>query len=586
MNRILTAAALFVLSPLLLPAQGDVVPARQRGTIFKSEVDRLVEALREQSVRDKAPLGGSSALASAQILCAMGHCHRKYSIQDGPVVRPSVHQLFEQRSKDGSFGASDPASQVALTGWVADALATIDGDGCRNEIADAQAWLGKRGAAVSPWQDVVSEVLQQVRSDKSPQHLGQPTAAAVQQLLDAKPATVEPLPAAGMLVHLVACQAANRLLDKAQGSQPAAFSPTQAKAFQWLLGQQQDGVFFAEFGGKKFPDEGFTGFGLQGLMTKPRALRSVDEQAVIEKGLRWLLARQNADGSWGKQTINYVTSVVVGAIARWDAPEAKAALMKAQAFLLAIQNAEDRGYQKSDRDYGSMGYGGGETRGDLSNLNFALQALRTTGLPAENEAFARAVVFLQRTQNLKSVNDFTGKMKGDDGKLVEVVPGDDGGSAYYPGNSEFGFIELPDGKKMPRSYGSMTYALLKAYSLCGIHKDDPRVQAAAKWVQEHWSLTENPGYDPAGAAKDRYAGLFYYYMVLSQALDLCGIDQVTTTGKDGKPVSIDWRKALREHLQGMQQADGSWLNEKNSRWYESMQMICTSYAMLALERCR
>ena len=47
-----------------------------------------------------------------------------------------------------------------------------------------------------------------------------------------------------------------------------------------------------------------------------------------------------------------------------------------------------------------------------------------------------------------------------------------------------------------------------------------------------------------------------------------------------------WRKALREHLQGLQQQDGSFVNAKNPRWMESMQVLCTCYAMLALERCR
>ena len=35
----------------------------------------------------------------------------------------------------------------------------------------------------------------------------------------------------------------------------------------------------------------------------------------------------------------------------------------------------------------------------------------------------------------------------------------------------------------------------------------------------------------------------------------------------------------------MQAKDGSWRNEKNSRWMESSDLLCTFYAMLALERC-
>src|SRR5690606_799169 len=132
--------------------------------------------------------------------------------------------------------------------------------------------------------------------------------------------------------------------------------------------------------------------------------------------------------------------------------------------------------------------------GDLSNLHFSLEALRATGLPPDHDAFQKALVFLQRTQNLKSVNDFSGKVPDPDreGVVLDAVSGDDGGAAYYPGNSAAGYIVQPDGKTIPRSYGSMTYALLKSYTLAGVPGDDPRVQAAVQWIQDNWTLAVNP----------------------------------------------------------------------------------------------
>lgn len=35
----------------------------------------------------------------------------------------------------------------------------------------------------------------------------------------------------------------------------------------------------------------------------------------------------------------------------------------------------------------------------------------------------------------------------------------------------------------------------------------------------------------------------------------------------------------------MQRDDGSWLNERNKRWYENLDILCTCYALLALEHC-
>ena len=66
--------------------------------------------------------------------------------------------------------------------------------------------------------------------------------------------------------------------------------------------------------------------------------------------------------------------------------------------------------------------------------------------------------------------------------------------------------------------------------------------------------------------------------------------KVRTTSLDaaGKATEseIDWRQALRAQLERMQAADGSWINDKNARWYEGMPLLCTCYAMVALERCR
>jgi hypothetical protein len=62
-----------------------------------------------------------------------------------------------------------------------------------------------------------------------------------------------------------------------------------------------------------------------------------------------------------------------------------------------------------------------------------------------------------------------------------VGVGNDGGGFYSPGSTageaKAGFVTLPDGKKIRRSYGSMSYALLKSYAFCKIDRRDPRVRA-------------------------------------------------------------------------------------------------------------
>jgi hypothetical protein len=304
-----------------------------------------------------------------------------------------------------------------------------------------------------------------------------------------------------------------------------------------------------------------------------------------------LLAGQNEDGTFGERQTNYTTCVVVGALVRWGDPAVAPALQKAQRAILAFQNCEANDYRPGDRDYGSIGYGSSQ-RGDLSNLQFSLQALRDSGLPQDHEAFQKALVFLQRTQNLKATNDFQGKVPHPDKRdvVLDARPGDDGGAAYYPGTSNAGYVLQPDGTAVPRSYGSMTYALLKAYTLCGVPAGDTRVHAAVQWIQQNWTLAVNPGADPALGEKVQHQGLFYYYMVLAQALSAMQLEHVLVQAKNDKgevgTQKVDWKKALRAQLEGMQQADGTWVNGKNDRWMENLPLLCTCYALAALERCQ
>ena len=591
MNRILLGALGLA---LCLPSCVAQAATRTKGTIFKEDVDKLIGLIRDSARKDEQrALGGDSVLATAKVLTAMGHCHRHYHKSDGPVVRPSLNFLLENRKPDGTFG------DAATTAWTVEALRTIDPEGYTNEIATAAGAVDASTLKTEGFDSAVSRVLAEVRPDVFPQQIGAQSQKVAREWIAARPPTLDRNKAADLLVELVACQVANKMLDTQAPQEPkpapaaasaarTTFSASQQKAFAWLWSQQKDGTFPMKRGDQTFVDPALTAFGLLALQTKPKADRSAEEQAAIDKGLRWLVANQNADGTFGQQLPNYTTCVVVAALARQEDPAAKAALVKAQKAILGFQNIESGGYQRSDRDYGSIGYGSSQ-RGDLSNLHFSLEALRATGLPADHEAFAKALVFLQRTQNLKSVNDFSGKVPDPDkdGVILDATSGDDGGAAYYPGNSAAGYIVQPDGKSVPRSYGSMTYALLKSYTLAGVKGDDPRVQAAVKWLQENWTLAVNPGADPKAEEKTKYQGLYYYYMVLAQALTAAGIDKLKLPGSAGGAArEIDWRKDLRAHLEGIQQPDGTWVNGKNSRWMEDSAFLCTCYAMTALELCR
>jgi squalene-hopene/tetraprenyl-beta-curcumene cyclase len=116
----------------------------------------------------------------------------------------------------------------------------------------------------------------------------------------------------------------------------------------------------------------------------------------------------------------------------------------------------------------------------------------------------------------------------------------------------------------------MTYAGLLSFIDVNIDKNDPRVQSAADWIQKNFTVDEN-----YGMGKE---GLYYNYHTMAKALSLYGEPTIV----DAKGVTHDWYKELADKLISEQRPDGSWKNE-SSRWLESMPVLVTSYAVLALD---
>mgnify|MGYP001794860757 CR=1 FL=1 len=338
---------------------------RKSGTIFKREVDGLVRSIRGELL-DNGSVGGTVA-DTARLLTAMGYCHRLYHAGDGPVVRPQLEWLFSHRRADGSFGTPEE-SVLTATAWARSAMQVLNPKGYASDITLLNRWLKGKGQTQDPFGELVDGVLAEAAKGVWPEQVGA-------QALQKDPAH-HPL---DLLVQLVACQVANKRLDAGTGPSAAAWSKAQQAGVDYLMGLQEGGVFSVPTPAGSFPDPGITSLALAAIATKPGGKRSEAEQQTLMQGWAWILDQQNPDGSFGRQTINYTTCAAVQALKRWDDPKAKQALAEAQRYILGIQNIESRGYTTSDRDYGSIGYGGDE-RGDLSNTVFALDALRSSGL--------------------------------------------------------------------------------------------------------------------------------------------------------------------------------------------------------------
>jgi squalene-hopene/tetraprenyl-beta-curcumene cyclase len=307
-----------------------------------------------------------------------------------------------------------------------------------------------------------------------------------------------------------------------------------------------------------------------------RALLAVGKPATdpaVKKGLDFLLKSQKPDGGiYGDADLKtYTSSIACSVLVKADPKTYAETIEKVKGYLIKTQWDEEESIDKANPWYGGHGYGKHE-RPDLSNTQFFVQAMHDAGVPKDNPLWAKLTVFLSRCQDRSESNDKT------------FVGRDDGGFVYAPTSKEgpeskAGTVDLPDGRKGLRSYGSMTYAGFKSFMYAGLKRDDPRVVAAMEWIRKHWTFEENP--------EMGQQGLYYYYMTAARALaaysKATGEDKVT----DARRRSHDWRTEISEAILARQRPDGTWVNTQE-RWYEGEQMaiVPTSYCLIALAECK
>ena len=202
-------------------------------------------------------------------------------------------------------------------------------------------------------------------------------------------------------------------------------------------------------------------------LAKDAASTAESARKLTERGIAFLRPRQDAKGGWSTQREPGITALVVTALLRSgqvapgepavtkalaylegfigpkgglsEAPHANYStsiallafreantngrydrtIKAGQDFLKTMQWDESEGKTRDDAFYGGAGYGGSNSRPDLSNTAFFIEALRETGLPADDPNLQKAIVFVSRCQNLKSeFNDQPWASKVNDGGFV------------------------------------------------------------------------------------------------------------------------------------------------------------------------
>jgi hypothetical protein len=280
------------------------------------------------------------------------------------------------------------------------------------------------------------------------------------------------------------------------------------RAAQYLWAQQaEDGGFHSAVYGLLRSGQSLTPFILDALLDLPETVRPAPPGAV-DRALAFIKAHTNADGALGlmDETAadypNYATALAVRAIvkARRSGYQREIAPMVAQ--LRAQQFGDANGWKREDTPYGGWGMGGPVRHPpdaghvDLSMTRYVLESLQTSGVPASDPVMARALVYLERSQN------------------------PDGGFYFSPVNPEINKAGQPNGRFA--SYGTATADGVLALRAAGIADRDDRIARAIKWLRDHHQPDRAPGFDVApeqSQGSDWGAGLrFYYAHVISRAI--------------------------------------------------------------------
>jgi squalene-hopene/tetraprenyl-beta-curcumene cyclase len=343
-------------------------------------------------------------------------------------------------------------------------------------------------------------------------------------------------------------------------------------AADWLVKTQgEDGGWKAGMPGKEMTSLAYTGLIVSALAGAPDDVKAAYKGAIT-KGAALLASKQNADGSFGEGPSGaflktYVTGIAMMALGAVDRDKYKDQLGNARGYLKANQ-------LKEGPDRGGLGYGDKEPKPDgkikegianLSTLGFGAEGMKAAGLPADDEFWKLCVEYeVNKDEKFLAALKEKGLSIGDDGGLFYTATAN-------RDDHKAGTVKIGD-KEIIQSYGSMTYDGIKTYLFSGLSKDSKEVKSAMDWVRKNYTVDIHPGF-PSDAQKRELSGVYYYYLLMSRALDAYG--ERPLKGLDGK--EHDWVKDIGEKLLQLSK-NGKWVNE-NTRWWEGDPMLVTTYVL-------
>ena len=351
-----------------------------------------------------------------------------------------------------------------------------------------------------------------------------------------------------------------------------------AKATAWLIDRQRpDGSFRSE-AYAAFRD----GYSLTPVVMKALAFAPADPRApeAYGRAAAFLATMIGRDGKVGYLNYPvYTLSVAVLALSPSIDPAQRALRQKLMDELRRLQLTEANGWREEDVSFGGWGYWGevpvrpppGAPIDELLSSNLpatvtAVGALAVAGLPPTNPAMVRARKFVERCQNLHPP------------ERADPL-WDDGGFFFTPANEvqnkAMGGRDRHGAARF-RSYGTVTADGVRALLRLGAGRDDPRVKAAAAWLERRFSPTEPPGEYPTVRVVQKASVRYYWAWTAAHALRALGKDELET--EHGK---VRWPEALAAALLAEQRADGTWTNSSTDM-REDDPLVSTPLAMAGL----
>ena len=388
-----------------------------------------------------------------------------------------------------------------------------------------------------------------------------------------------------------------------------------SRASAYLLTRQgEDGAFRSDTYAAFKDGYSLTPLVLTALLFAPRDQRTAATlEEAYRRGVDFVATLVTGDDALrvGLDGPRYPTYAITGAILVLNVPDndRHAAARQALVDLLrARQLTEERGWQPDDVSYGGWGYYAGipdkpagtadgqddpERAANLSATLFAIGALHLGGVPPDDPAMQKARVFVERCQNFTPpLPPGAACATGNTVKTAKTAKAGNPGNAAVNDGGFFFSPAVADANKAGkagtdahghpryRSYGSMTADGLRALLRLGVPADDPRVQAAAGWLETRFTPARNPGdFEPRDQVRQESA---YYYYVWSSAHALRAMGKPVLATAHG---DVRWAAALATELLDRQRPDGTWANDY-TELREDDPLLATAFAMAGLANAR